>query len=457
MQRFKERFSAIDMAEGPPWKKLLLFTIPLLIGNMFQQMYSTADAIILGRFVGDNALAAVGATMPLFFLIMVLMMGIAIGAGIMVAQYFGAKKREDLSYTVGNSITLTTILGVFMMVVLPFGTRPLLILLNTPYMILDDSVLYMNIMLWGILTMAYFNVLSGILRGLGDAFNPLLYLAVACILNIILNLLFIAVFGWGVPGVAVGTVISQGFSSVLCLKKLLQMRDVFDMNRYFLRLKKQYAVQILKLGVPTGVSQAVIAIAVMVVQPLVNGFGPMFIAANVIVIRIDSFVMMPIFSFGNAMTVYAGQNMGAGKIERVSQGTKQCALLAVGTSAVLVLGILVFGRFVAGAFTQTQEVVDLSVRMLRILAPGYIIFSIAMVFWGTVRGAGDAISPLWASIINSVVVRVPSAYFFVHWLGVPEALMFSLLASWSVNSLMSVIVYRIGKWRSKGIVQNESV
>jgi len=179
------------MTKGAPWKNLLLFTVPLLIGNLFQQMYSTADAIILGRFVGDNALAAVGSSIPIFFLIMVLMMGISMGAGVMVSQYFGAKKREDLSYTVGASLALTTILGVAMMISGPFVTRPLLVLLDTPPEILDDSALYMNILMLGVLGMGYFNILSGILRGLGDAFSPLLYLAIASVLNVFLNLLFI--------------------------------------------------------------------------------------------------------------------------------------------------------------------------------------------------------------------------------------------------------------------------
>ena len=455
MQRLKKLFSAIDMARGTPWKKLLLFTLPLLIGNLFQQMYGTADAIILGRYVGDNALAAVGSTLPLIFLIMVLLMGIAIGSGIMVSQYFGAKSRDDLSYTIGNSITITTILGIVLMATGPVFTRPLLILLNTPAVILDDSVMYANILLWGILTMAYFNVLSGILRGLGDALAPLIYLAVACLLNIILNIVFIVGFGWGVAGVAVGTVIAQGLSSVLCLRRLLAMRDIFDMDKYYLRLKKQYSAQILKLGVPTGASHAIIAVAIMTVQPLVNNFGPMFIAAHVIVMRIDGFVMMPNFSFGNAMTVFAGQNMGAGKVERVSKGTKECAFLAVGSALILVTIILLFGRHIAGAFTQTQEVIDLSHRMLMILAPGYVAFSLAMVFWGTVRGAGDAISPLWGAAINSIIIRVPSAFILVHLMGTPEALMLSLLMAWVCNMLLSVTVYKIGKWRTKGIIMQK--
>lgn len=455
MQQFKKLISAVDMTEGRPWEKLLLFTAPLLVGNLFQQMYSTADAIFLGRFVGDNALAAVGASMPVFFLIMVLLMGVAMGSGIIVSQYFGAKSREDLSYTIGTSITLVTIVGVFISLFAPIITRPMLALLATPAEILDDSVLYMNILLWGILGMAYFNILSGILRGLGDSFSPLIYLIVASLLNIALNFMFIVVFGMGIFGAAIGTVVAQGLCSILCLRKLMQMTDVFDMSWQLLKPKKKYVKQILKLGIPTGASQAVFSLAMMIIQPLVNGFGPLFIATNVIVMRIDGFVMMPVFSFSNAITVYAGQNVGAGKLDRVSQGVKQCCYMALGTAIIIVAAILVFGQHIAALFTQTQEVIDLSMTMLRILALGYIAVSVNMVIWGVIRGAGDAISPLWGSLINSVIVRVPTAFLFVHLMDRPEALMYSLLVSWLFNTVYGFVVYRIGKWRTTGITRGK--
>ena len=455
LQGFKSKMSGLDMTEGKPWKNLLLFTIPLLIGNIFQQLYSTADAIILGRFVGDYALAAVGSSMPIFFLIIVLLMGIAMGAGVMVSQYFGAKQRKELSYTVGVSLTLTTILGVIMMVFGPPLTRPLLILLETPYEILDDSVLYMNVLLWGVLGMAYFNMLSGILRGLGDALSPLIYLAIACVLNVFLNILFIPILGMGVWGAAIGTVISQGLSSVLCLRRLMKMRDVFDLKLEYLRPKKEFVRQILKLGVPTGASQAVFAVSMMIIQPLANSFGPMFLAVNIIVMRVDGFVMMPNFSFGNAMTVYTGQNVGAGKLDRVGQGVKQCILLAVGTATVMVGVILIFGRSIAGFFTDTPEVIEMSVRMLQLLGAGYIIFAVNMVLWGVIRGAGDAMTPLWASLINTLGIRLPSAYILVHVMGRPEALFVSLLLGWTSVTIISVIAYRIGKWRKMGLVKSQ--
>jgi Na+-driven multidrug efflux pump len=181
----------------------------------------------------------------------------------------------------------------------------------------------------------------------------------------------------------------------------------------------------------------------------------MFMAVNVIVMRIDGFVMMPIFSFGNAMTVYTGQNVGAEKMDRVDKGIKQCLQISVGASIVLVAIILLFGRYVAGWFTETQEVIDLTMRMLWILAFGYLTFSASNVFWGLIRGAGDAMSPLWASIINSVVVRLPGAYLLVYLLGRPDALMYSLVISWTFGLILSIIIFRIGKWRTKGLVHKK--
>jgi len=441
------------MTEGRPWKRLLLFTVPLLIGNIFQQLYSTFDAIFLGRFVGDNALAAIGSSMPIFFLILMLCMEVGMGAGIMASQYFGAKSREDISYTVGTAITLTAIVSLVITIFGPLATKPLLILLGTPAEIVDDGALYMNVLLWGILGVVYFNMLSGILRGLGEAIAPLLYLIIACVLNIILNFILIVVLDLGVFGAAIGTVASQTLTSTLCLRKLIQMRGVFDMGLHYLWPKKKYVTQLFRLGAPTGASQMVFAIAMMITQPLVNSFGAMFIAVYVIVMRIDSIVMMPIFSFGNAMTVYTGQNVGAGYMDRVDQGVKQCLRISISTSTVLVAVILIFGRFIAGAFTQTQNVIDMTMMMLWILALGYIANSAMNVLWGVIRGAGDAISPLWAAIFNSVVIRLPSAYLLVYLIGRPEALMYSLLATWLFSLMIAIVIYRLGRWRTKGLVK----
>jgi putative MATE family efflux protein len=257
--------------------------------------------------------------------------------------------------------------------------------------------------------------------------------------------------------VAIGTVIAQGLSAFLCFRRMLQMKDVFDMKWSYLIPQKDLVRQMLRLGVPTGASQAVFAVAMIIVQPLVNYFGLLVLAANNIVMRIDGLVMMPNFSFGNAMTVFAGQNMGAGKPDRVAQGTKQCILLALGTAFVLVVIILIFGRQLAGWFTDIPEVLDMSAHFLRILALGYLAFSIQIVLWGTIRGAGDAMTPMWAAVLNTILIRVPSAFLFVRWLNAPEALIYSLLVAWITQMFFSFIAYRIGKWRKAGLVSAKPV
>jgi putative MATE family efflux protein len=452
----KKLFNPIDMTDGKPWKSLLLFTVPMLLGNVVQQLYSTVDAVVVGQYIGDNALAAVGSTVPLFFLLLVLFIGISSGAGIMVSQYIGAKRREDLSYTIGNCITVLTLASILIMAFAPLGTRPLLNLLNTPESILDDAVIYLNVLLWGVLGLGYYNILTGILRGMGDSFYPLVYLVVACVLNIALDLLFVAVLGWGIASVAAATVLCQAVSGVLCIRRLMRMQDIFDFKRIYLRPNKLYVNQMIRLGLPTGASQAIFSLAMVLVQSLVNGFGELFIAANVITMRIDGFVMMPIFSFGNAITVFTGQNVGAGKLERVKQGTWQCGWMAVVTSVVLMAIILTLGEPIARMFTDTDMIVHMSVTILWILTAGYVSMAFSQVLWGVIRGAGDTITPMWASIITVVFLRVPSAYLLVYFMDSWEALPISMLLSWLIGTVIALVAYRMGKWRTKGIVRREA-
>lgn len=445
------------MTEGAPWKNLLVFAVPMLIGNIVQQLYNTVDAIVVGNYVGDNALAAVGGTGPIMNLIIVLFVGVSSGAGIMVSQYFGAKKREELSYTIGTCITLLTLASAFIMIFGPLITRPMLKLLNTPETILDWSADYLNIILWGILGIGYYNILTGILRGLGDSFSSLLYLIVACVLNIVLDLLFVAVFNMGVAGAAIATIIAQFVSGFLCLWKLMTMRAVFDTGKKYFVPTKRYTVQVLKLGLPTGISQAVFSLAGIVVQSLINGFGEMFIACSVIVMRVDGFVMMPNFTFSNAIMVFTGQNVGAGKIERVRQGMKQCTYMAVGTAIAIVGGILLFGRPMIRLFTDTPELIDMSMRMLRILAVGYIAFAFSQVPIGVIRGAGDTMTPMWISFATTIIIRLPLAYLLAYLMKTPESIYISLLTVWLLNTVFSLIAYQRGKWRTKGVVQTTPV
>ena len=335
MEWLKKLFAPVDMTVGRPWEDILIFTVPMLIGNIAQQLYNTVDSVVVGKYVGDNALAAVGSAGPILNLLIVLFIGISVGASIMVSQYFGARNREDLSRTIGSCIVLTGLASLFVMVVATMLSRPLLVLLGTPDSILDWCTSYLHILFLGAAGMAYYNILSGVLRGLGDSISALVYLIVASVTNIVLDLVFVAQFKMGVAGVALATVIAQAVSAILCLWKLARMRDLFDMKWSYMRLSKMHTMNIIKLGVPSGVTQAIMSMAMLVVQSLTNSFGEQFIAANVIVMRVDGFAMLPNFSFGTAMTTYAGQNIGARAHDRVTQGAKQGTLMGLGVSAAI--------------------------------------------------------------------------------------------------------------------------
>lgn len=462
MVKFSELFSPKDMTEGTPWKRIVEFSLPMLIGNIAQQFYNTADSIIVGKYVGDNALAAVGSASPILNLLLVLFVGIATGAGIMVAQYFGAKDREKLSHTIGVCISLTAIASVIIMVIGPLVTRPLLSFLNTPASIIDWCADYLVIYYVGIAGFAYYNILAGVLRGLGDSISALGFLLIATILNVFLDLWFVAGLGMGVPGVALATIIAQGISAVLCIIKLARMNSTFDFNLKMLVPAKEYSMKLIKLGLPSGFTQAIFSIAMIVVQSLTNSFGEMVIACNVIVMRVDGFAMMPNFTFGNAMTTYAGQNIGAEKMDRVDKGTKDGTMIAVGVSTIITILILIFGKYLMGVFTDTAELVDLSMHMMRILAVGYIAMAVTQSLSGVMRGAGDTMTPMWISLITTVILRVPVAYGIAYLTrsaayptGRPESTFISLLVSWTLGAIVTTVFFKRGKWRNKGFAGND--
>ena len=454
LDKMKKIFQATDMTEGTPWKRIVIFTIPMLIGNIAQQLYSTVDSIVVGKYVGDNALAAVGSATPILNLLLVLFVGISMGASIMVAQYFGAKQRKELSITVGNCITLTAIAVLIIMIAALIIVRPLLELLQTPASIIDWCTSYLLIMCVGSVGSAYYNILCGVLRGLGDAFSALVYLAVATILNILLDLLFVAKFQMGVSGVAWATIIAQAVSAYLCFRKLTKLTEHFDMGFSYLKPVKKYAGKIISLGLPSGLTQAILSLAMITVQSLTNSFGEMFIAANVIIMRVDGFAMLPNFSFGTAMTTYSGQNVGAKKTDRVIQGAKQGTILAVLTSTTLTVLILLFGKQLMSIFTETVELVELARNMMGIIAVGYIAVAVTQSLSGVMRGAGDTMTPMWISLITTVAIRVPIAYgiaFLTRSAQYPngrqECVFISLLVSWLMGAILTSIFYVKGKWK----------
>ena len=454
----KQLFSAKDMTQGTPWKRIAEFAVPMLLGNIAQQLYNTVDSIVVGEYVGDNALAAVGSAAPILNLLLALFVGVATGAGIIIAQRYGAGDREGLSRAIGNSLSLAIIASLGTMLIGSLIARPLLELLQTPASIIDWCTDYLVIFFLGAAGFTFYNILSGILRGLGDSLSALLFLLIAAALNTVLDIWFVAGLGMGVAGVSLATVLAQAISAVLCFFKLMRMNSVFDLRLPYLRMRGDTAGRIVKLGVPSGITQGIMAVAMMVVQSLTNSMGELVIACNVVIMRVDGFAMMPNMSFGQTMSVYAGQNVGAGRLDRVNKGTRQGLAMAVGFSAAITLILLLFGHFLFDLFTDTEELMDLAVRMMRILALGYIFMAVTQVLGGVMRGCGDTVTPMWVTMLTTIVLRIPTAY-GLAWLtrseaypnGRPEALFGSLLFSWTMGMIVSALVYRFGSWRKKAI------
>ncbi|NBK78291.1 MATE family efflux transporter [bacterium D16-76] len=462
--KLSSMFGAQDMTQGSPVGNLVKFSVPLLIGNLAQQLYSTVDSIVVGNYVGDGALAAVGASGPILNLLLVLFMGISVGASIMVSQYYGAGERENLSETVGTTITATLLSSAFIMVLGPLITRPVMAMLDTPADIYEMSCEYLVILFLGIIGCAYYNIISGVLRGLGDSIMPLIFLVVACLLNIVLDIWFVAGFQMGVAGVAWATILAQAVSGALCLWRLMRMKDVLTVNLHTLRPKSLFVKKLVQLGLPSGLTQAIFSFAMIIIQSLTNSFGTAVIAANTVVMRVDGFAMMPNFTFGTAMTTYTGQNIGANRVDRVEEGTKGGLKIGLAVSVVLVGLILLFGKYLMEMFTSTPEVIDLGQQMLRTLAVGYVAMAVTQILSGVMRGAGDTMTPMWISIITTVVIRVPIAYgleFFTRpeggamGSGAPTPLFLSLLLSWVIGAVLTAIAYRMGRWKKKSIISKE--
>ena len=299
-----------------------------------------------------------------------------------------------------------------------------------------------------------YNMLAGVLRGLGDSVSALGFLLVAALLNVILDLVFVAKLGMGVPGVALATDLAQGISAVLCFLKLLRMRDIFDLKWKYLKFDREISGRIVKIGIPSGITQAIMSCSMMVVQALTNSMGEMVIAANVIIMRVDGFAMMPNLSFGQAMSVYTGQNVGAQKWHRVHKGVSQGCCIALAFSASITVVLLFLNRYLFSIFTETPELIDLAGRMMRILAAGYIAVSVTQVIGGVMRGAGDTVTPMWISMFYTVALRIPVAYGLAYLTrseafpqGHPFSLSTSLLVAWTLGMLISVIAYRRSKIR----------
>ncbi len=449
----KEVVSMTDMTFGNPYKLILLFSLPLLVGNIFQQLYNMVDSIVVGNFVGEKALAAVGTGFPIIFLMSSLFMGIGTGATVMVSQFYGAKDFKRVNDTV-NTIYTAMIIGVIPLSLLGiFLSEPLLRLIQVP----DDGTLemakvYMMVIFIGIIGNLGFNINSGILQGLGDSRTSLIFLLIAAIINTVLDLVFVIVFHWGVMGVALATIIAQIFSWSFGIWFINRRYSQIHIRLLGFHFDKSLFKQAMKLGIPSGIQQALFSVGTLVMQSLVNSYGSAFMAGFNGANKIDTFAFMPIQSFTNAVTTYTGQNIGAGNHERVRRGLRAGMALSVGTSILMCFLVYPLSDFMMRMFSQNQEVIDAGVAYLHELMPFYALLAISFCFNSVMRGAGEMIVPMISSLFSLWLVRVPSAYLLAHFFG-GESIYYSYVIGWAVGILISGIYYATGRWKNKSIVK----
>lgn len=459
MTKFRSLFGAQDMTIGKPTSCLLKFSIPLLIGNFAQLLYSTVDSVVVGRYVGDVALSAIGVSGPITNLFMIFFMAIGTGVTIMVAQYFGARDYQMLSGAIGNSITMIACATVFIMAVATPLVPWMLRVTKTPSESFGMAQAYMTIIFLGAAGNGFYNIISGVLRGLGESIFPLFVLLGSAALNIVLDIWFVAGFKMGVAGAAWATIICQLLSSVVCLIKLFNMKGIVNIKWQHLKPRKPIVMKIVALGVPTGIQQGIVSLSFTFVQSIINGMGYLVTACCTAVMRVDGFAILPCMTFNMASSTFTGQNVGAGRWDRVDKGAKSVVTMSLGVSVVLVALLLIFGKSMISLFTETQAVIDMGARFLRIAAFGYLIMSLMQSLGGVIRGAGDTMAPMWISIISTVCIRVPLAYIWAKSTvtgalpgGNPDIIYWSMVIAWTCGSLMTVWWYKRGKWRNKAII-----
>lgn len=450
-----------DMSVGSPSKHLLKFSFPLLIGNIFQQFYNMVDSIVVGNFVGPNAIAAVGTCGSMNFFCFSLSSGLAIGIGIIIAQYFGAKDDKNVRKTIANSIYVlgfaTIIISILGFCICPFVLK----LLNCPENILPDAVIYMRTTCCGIVFVVLYNGVASILRALGDSKSPLYFLILSSIINLVLDLIFVIVFKWAVFGVAIATVIAQAISGIVSLIYAYRKIDYFKLTKKELKPNFHIIISSFKLSIPIALQNCLISVSMMVLQGVVNTFGEKVMASYTIVMRIEQLVQQPFSSLGTAITTFSGQNLGAKKIERVKQGYHRGILISFIFFVFIFVVFQLLSKYIVGFFVKDDEVIRIGSIGLRITSCFY--FSLAMIYVprSVLNGCGDtsfamingATEVVGRIVFANILTKISSITLFGHIIPIGYwGIWLTTAITWTLTAIVCIIRYKSGVWFKKSVV-----
>ena len=437
------------MTQGSIIRLLLAFALPMLIGQIFQQLYSTVDSVVVGRFVGKEALAAVGSTGSVINSLIGFFTGLAMGAGVVISQYFGAKDEKGVHDAVHTAILLTLLAAVAVTALGISVTPTLLRLMDTPEDVLDGAILYLRIYFAGIGGLMLYNIGSGILRAVGDSRRPLYFLIFSASMNVVLDLLFVIAFKMGIAGVAWATIISQFLSALLTMFILSRSNESYRLIPRDLRIHSHILRRILAFGLPGGLQNSIVSFSNVFVQAYINAFQSSCMAGWASYNRLDAFAWLPMMCIGMANTTFVGQNVGAGNIRRAKEGTRAAVLMAYAGTALIVAGLMLFADDALKLFNSDADVIFYGRRFILYLSPFYVPFCASQIYAGALRGAGDSLSPMLITLFSFVIFRQTYLFIGTRFIDGPLFVGLSYPAGWLLSSTIMYIVYKKGRWEKK--------
>lgn len=434
------------MTEGKISKSIVLFALPVLLGNLFQQLYNVVDSLVVGNVLGKEALAAVSSTGSLIFLIVGFINGLFVGAGVAIARYYGAKNKEDLSTAIHTTIAFAFVAGLFITII-GIGFTPLLLrLMGTPSDVLPDAITYLRVYFAGGIGIVMYNACMGIFHAIGDSKHPLYYLIIAATLNVVLDILFVVVFNFGVEGAAIATVISQFVSGTLAFTKLVRIDGDHKIYLKKIGMNKEMLKRLLKIGLPTGVQNSVIAFANVIVQANINQFGSIAMAGNGAYNKLEGFAFLPITSFSLALTTFIGQNLGAEKYDRVKSGARFGLISGVVLAQIIGVIIFIFAPQLIRLFNSDPAVIDQGVLRARIICLFYFLLALSHCLSGILRGAGRTYVPMVVMLVSWCVIRITYITVVVRIIPDIRVVHWAYPLTWLLSSIAFLIYYKRTDW-----------
>ena len=441
-----EKKNTVLMTEGGIFKNLLFFATPLILGNLLQQMYNAVDSIIVGNYVGSNALAAVGAGASLIYLLIAFSLGASVGAGVIVSQYLGAKEKEGVHKAVHTAMTISIILGLILTAGGILFSRKLLVMMNTPAEILDDAACYLRIYSCGLIFNVVYNMAAGILNAAGNSRRSLMYLAAAAVVNIFMDLLLIAGLKIGVAGAAIATNFSQAISCILALWFLFRVPADYRISLKSLRIHKAMALRIIQIGLPTGIQNMVISFSNILIQASINQYGATAVAGFSAYLKIDGFNILPVLSFSMAITTFIGQNYGAGKYDRMKKGMWVTLFMGIVYTVLTGILLLTFSGQIMRLFSEDVGVIAYGQTAMRYFCPFYWILAILHSLAGTVRGTGKSIPPMVVLLVSLCLFRIVWIQLVLPYYTSIEGIFILYPVSWLVGAVLMILYTWRGKW-----------